>query len=428
MRLIDRILGRGPTAGDTKGQGKPPSYEAARAQAAHSDPAVRRGLATRTDLPPEILYYLAEDSDPEVRALIAANATAPRHADLLLARDAEPDVRAILAGKIARLAPALDAETQDKLHRMAYEALEILTRDQITRVRQIISEAIQHVAKAPPDMVRRLARDSEIVVAGPILQFSPVLTDADLLEIIGEGPIGGALAAIAKRRDLREDISDALAACDDVDAITALLSNASAQIREETLDRLVEGAANIENWHEPLVERRGLGAMSAIKLARIVAGSLLERLKTRTDFDESTMAAITEIVARRVEESAPKHKDDDDPLAAARAMHKAGTLTEETIAHAMRAGDRDFVIAALSVRSTLMPVTVKRILLNRSAKGSVALAWKAQLSSNFAQELQSRLALVPVSAILAPANGRFPLSEDEMAWQIELFAAMGTER
>jgi len=33
-----------------------------------------------------------------------------------------------------------------------------------------------------------------------------------------------------------------------------------------------------------------------------------------------------------------------------------------------------------------------------------------------------------VSAILAPANGRFPLSEDEMAWQIELFAAMGTER
>lgn len=416
----------GNTGGKAAADG-PLTYEAARARAAHPDPGVRRTLAARTDLPAEILYYLAEDSDLQVRVLIAGNQTAPRHADLLLARDAEPEVRAILAGKIARLAPLLSVETQDKLHRTAYEALEILTRDQITRVRQILAEAIKDVAKAPPEVVRSLARDAEIVVAGPILQFSPVLTDSDLLEIIAQRPAEGGLVAIARRRDLGERVSDAVVAQDDVAAVTALLGNASAQIREETLDRLVESAARIEAWQEPLVDRRGLGGRAAVKLARIVAGQLLFRLKARTDFDEATLKAIAAAVARRVEEGGAEGSE-LDPETAALQMLDSGTLTEAVLADALEAGKRDFLIAGLALLAEMSPVTVKRILMNRSAKGSVALTWKARLSPGFAEALQRRVALVPDAAVLAAEDGRFPLSEDEMAWQIELFGSMATDR
>jgi hypothetical protein len=73
-------------------------------------------------------------------------------------------------------------------------------------------------------------------------------------------------------------------------------------------------------------------------------------------------------------------------------------------------------------------VAVKRILINRSAKGSVALAWKAGLSPDFAEALQRRLALVADGSVLTARDGQFPLSEDEMSWQIELFAAMGADR
>ena len=37
---------------------------------------------------------------------------------------------------------------------MTYEALEILARDQVTRVRQILSEALKDVANAPPEVIR----------------------------------------------------------------------------------------------------------------------------------------------------------------------------------------------------------------------------------------------------------------------------------
>jgi uncharacterized protein (DUF2336 family) len=64
---------------------------------------------------------------------------------------------------------------------MAYEALDALARDQVIRVRRILSEALKDVADAPPEVIRRLASDVELVVSGPVLQYSPVLTEEDLL-------------------------------------------------------------------------------------------------------------------------------------------------------------------------------------------------------------------------------------------------------
>ena len=103
----------------------------------------------------------------------------------------------------------LDAETleavksvgtgeKDQVRKAAHETLEILARDQLTRVRQILAEALKDVADAPPDIIKGLALDEELVVSGPVLEFSPVLTDDDLLEIIEKGPAKGGLGTIAR--------------------------------------------------------------------------------------------------------------------------------------------------------------------------------------------------------------------------------------
>jgi len=49
------------------------------------------------------------------------------------------------------LAPGLTADEQDKMRKMAYEALDALARDQVIRVRRILSEALKNVADAPPE-------------------------------------------------------------------------------------------------------------------------------------------------------------------------------------------------------------------------------------------------------------------------------------
>ena len=109
---------------------------------------VRRDLAARSDVEPEILYFLAEDPAPEVRRQIAVNTVTPVHADLLLASDDDEHVRGNLAGKIAALAPGLSADEQDKVRQMTYQVLEALARDQATRVRQILSDALKDIADA----------------------------------------------------------------------------------------------------------------------------------------------------------------------------------------------------------------------------------------------------------------------------------------
>ncbi|MBC7952139.1 MAG: DUF2336 domain-containing protein [Rhodospirillaceae bacterium] len=418
VALIKRLLGAG----------KKISYEEARATAAAQDDKARAELAGRRDIKPEILYYLAEDASVEVRRNVARNAQTPAQANLLLAQDADDDVRIGLAAKIARLAPGLTANEQDRLRRATYETLELLTRDQIGKVREILSDALKDVADAPPEVIRRLARDAQLAVSGPVLQYSPVLTDEDLLEIISSGPIPGALSAISKRSVVNTRVADAIASTDDVDAIAVLLANPSAQIREETLDRLVDRAADIESWHQPLVERPHLHAKAANKLARFVAATLLQGLAARQDLEPDAAVAVAAVVRKRLDEleatgpakaDARKVADETTALMRAQQMKFQNKLDESTIDTALSGSDHAFVIAGLSVLAGLSVSTVKKAAHTQSAKGIVAITWKAGLSMGLCTQLQTKLLRLPANRLLHSRGGTFPLTADEMMWQLE---------
>ena len=418
------------------------SYEEAKELARHKDPAVRRILAARPDLRPEILYYLAEDPHPDVRRQIAANQATPIQADLRLAADIDPSVRGDLAAKIARLAPGLSADEQDRLRNMTYEALSLLARDQITRVRQILAEALKDVANAPPELIRALAHDSEVEVSSPVLQFSPVLTDEDLLEIIHSSPMSGKLSAISKRQIVPANVADAIARTDDIDAIAVLLANPSAQIREETLDMLLERAPDHEDWHGPMVRRPQLSARAATRLARFVAEILLLVLQERPDLDPETKAAVAAVVRRRVEEVGsdmadfhrgsmvvvPQTEVGEGPMDVAARLYKAGQLEETAVMSAIASGDEDFVAAALATRANLSFALAQKIISTRSAKGMTALVWRGRLSMAVAVLAQIRMGKIAPSDVIRPKAGSqaFPLTAEEMNWQIEFFMTMAT--
>lgn len=418
LNLFKRLMGNGRKIG----------YEEARELAAAAEPDLRAELAARTDVQPEILYYLAEDDSAEVRRRVARNHHAPPQANLRLAADADDSVRSDLAAKLVRLAPGLSANEQDRLRRLTYEALEILARDQIVKVRGILSEALKDVVDAPPEVIRRLARDAEIAVAAPVLQYSPVLADEDLLEIIASGPVPGALSAISKRSGVNTRVADAIAATEDVEAIATLLANASAQIREETLDRLVDRAADIEQWHQPLVERPHLSTKAAGKLARFVAANLLQGLAARHDLPPEAAAAVAAVVRKRLDEmeatgpakaDAKKAADETTALARAQQLAFQNKLDESTIDTALSGGDHAFVMAALAVLSGLSFAMVRKTVHTQSAKGIVAVTWKAGLSVGLCDQLQAKLLRLAPSRQMLARGGVFPLTADEMEWQLE---------
>ncbi|MFN3461415.1 MAG: DUF2336 domain-containing protein [Oceanibaculum sp.] len=395
-------------------------YEEAKRLAAAGSERERSNLAARSDMRPEILYFLAEDKSSAVRRAIAGNAATPRQADLKLARDADESVRELLAAKIGQLAPDLPQETRAQVRDLTIQVLETLARDQAVKVRRIVAEALKDLTNAPPHIIQELARDLEIRVAGPVLQYSPILSDSDLLEIISSGPIRGALSAIAKRARIGERLADAIVAAaieapEESETITALLNNRNTAIREETLDIILDKAPAVEEWQEPLV-KRPLLPMNAIKrLADFVSSSLFDLLQARPDLDKATAKAVAKAVKKRLaaeaKERAAAGNDAPPPPGDAEAMSAA-----------IAGGKQDQVTAALARDAALNPAVVRKILTSMSAKAVTALAWKAKLTMRQALQLQLKIAGIAPHQVLNPRGGTdYPLTEREMEWQLELF-------
>ena len=404
------------------------AYERDKRMAADPDVDVRRQVARSPTTRPEILYYLAGDRSAAVRREVAANVRTPTQADALLVSDPDEDVRADLARKVALLLPGLSPDEQDQAGRRVIDIVEALARDQAVRVRQVIAETLKDVAGAPPALIRRLARDTEIVVAEPVLRFSPLLTDEDLIEIIAAPPAVGARTAIARRASVTSAVADAIVATGDDAAVAVLLANPSAQIREETLDLIVDLAPGRESWHPGLVRRPSLPNRLVQRIARFVAAALLRELEQRSDLDPAAHAAVAEEVARRLEacEAASRPGEAPEPETAEEIvtrMKAKGELDEAAVMQALNEGRRPFVRAALVALSGLPADVVDRILRSHSAKGIVALVWKAGLSPRVSTQIQLRLGGIAPKNLLSPRGGGWPLTPEEMIWHLEFFGA-----
>ncbi|MFB3054890.1 MAG: DUF2336 domain-containing protein [Alphaproteobacteria bacterium] len=424
-----------PTMGGRpEAAGGPLGYLESRELARHPDVAERRRLAARTDVRPEILYYLAEDPSALVRREIAVNEATPAHADVLLARDGDEVVRCELARKIARLAPHLSANAREQIWAVTVEALEILAQDQLARVRQALAESLKDVAEVPNHIIQRLARDVEQAVCAPVLEFSPLLTDDDLLEIIESSGVSGAVSAISRRADVSGAVSDALAHTLDEDAVAQLLANPSAQIREETLDWIVECSREVGTWQMPLARRPKLPRRAVRRLAEFVANAVLAMLHRRDDLDADTADLIDKAVRERMADQPPPLDDADQGGADATSgpqtaveivqrLHASGKLDDERLDMELLSGNRAFITHALSLMAGIPPALVTRIADARSAKAITALAWKAGLKMRFAIKLQARFGNVPPREILQAKDGvDYPLSEDDMTWQLDFYA------
>lgn len=423
------------------------AYEEARELARDPDSNVRRRLAARQDTRPEILYYLAEDASPEVRREIAANTATPAPAHLILARDKDDNVRCELSGKIGRLMPHLPVAVQNKLRDVTIEVLEILARDQLVRVRQILAETLKDVANAPPHVVRWLARDVEISVAAPILQFSPLLTDNDLVEIIETDHVQGAIVAISRRLGLSASLCDAIVTTDDQEAIVELLGNSTAQVREETLDYIVERSREVTTWQEPLVRRPRLPRTIVSKLTNFVADSLLAVIKQREDLPADVLQEVGAVVRQRLakaaatdvgeqlsaghSDSASKGGESDRAGMGSKGavlaqfvqkLFLGGRLSEEMLDDALLQGHDEFVTRALMHLSGIELSIINRIIAAKSAKGVTAVAWKAGLGMRLGLKIQVRLARIAPKDLLNAKNiVDYPMTPEEMNWMIDFF-------
>lgn len=364
------------------------------------DRRTRFAVAETASVAPEILYYMADDPDPEVRTRVAANPATPTQADGKLANDEDASVRSALARKVATRAPELGPRDSHLHTAQTMALLEKLARDQLPVVRQVVAEVLKSETRIPPHIVHALARDIDLVVAAPVLEFSPVLADADLLDILANAPIPGAMSAVSRRRGLGAEVVELVAKSDDTDALVELLNNPTAQMREDTLDYLIERARGLPPLHAPLVRRPQLSKRSACRLATFVADSLLDQLAARKDFDAETMGVLRQAVRARLEKDYATQDTTRDGEAAllehevanARILHDKKPITEDLVRRSLDYEHWVFVKACLIVRSGCSTPAVREILKSERPDAVLSLCWKAGLGSDTAVLVQRHLA------------------------------------
>ncbi|NVJ70685.1 MAG: DUF2336 domain-containing protein [Alphaproteobacteria bacterium] len=382
----------------------------------------KQALAHRTDARPEVLYYLAEDASPEIRRAIAQNPSTPIQAAEKLTSDEDEEVRSELARKIGRLVPGLDAGEQKALREKAIKVLEALAADQLPKVRAYVAQEIKSADSVPKAIVEKLARDVEDIVCGPILQYSPLLNDEDLREIIAAGASSAALESIASRALVSEDVSQDIAATLDVPAISALLTNENAQIREDTLDQIIDQAQSVEDLHEPVALRPQLSMRAMKRIAGFVASALVHAMMEQAELPEEQAEELLERVRDRL--LSERVGDEEEQAMAKQAMDffERGLLNDEFILEQIEENRRELLLQCLAVMADIPAKTVRQIIHSKSGRAVTALAWRAQLSMRTAYELQTKYALVPTAQLLAAKNGKdYPIDENELDWHLSYF-------
>jgi uncharacterized protein (DUF2336 family) len=108
-----------------------------------------------------------------------------------------------------------------------------------TKARAELANRLAPVKNAPITIVRALARDQSIDVAGPVLTHSVRLTDEDLLAC-ANGKGQDRLLAISKRVALSETIGDLLVTQGDQDVVRSVARNEGARFSNAGYGKLVE--------------------------------------------------------------------------------------------------------------------------------------------------------------------------------------------
>ena len=112
--------------------------------------------------------------------------------------------------------------------------------------------------------------------------------------------------------------------------------------------------------------------------------------------------------------------EDESPLEEARRLLGEGKLDQAAVAQTLELGDGEMAMAALAVLAGLPLNVIEKAVQTKSAKGLVAVAWKADLPMRLAERLQGKLAQIPPrDVILARGGIDYPLSVEELEWQLD---------
>ena len=222
-------------------------------------------------------------------------------------------------------------------------------------------EARTHVAKllaplerAPGNVVNKLANDL-IEVAAPLLEFSNVLNDDDLIEIV-ERQSEAHRVAIAGRARVAERVGEAIAEHGGSPSMVRLVNNLAAELGSDTLRRLVERASTDSELASNLRNRSDVDWGSLQAQINEAGQKVLYQIEPMQPVDPVTAGKVSAVVYNRMRNIAGFSAHDwKVAYNQIKALADRQQLDERALLRFARFGYGHHAAAALSVMLRVQP-------------------------------------------------------------------------
>ena len=212
-----------------------------------------------------------------------------------LIKATDEDERAAAAHKLCR---SIDrAELDDTDREAAQKILRVLANDTAELVRRSMAVTLKASDLLPHDVARRLAADVDSV-ALPIIGFSPVFTDDDLIEIVRAGSAVRQVA-IAARPRVSRDVAEALSVDGCEMAVRTLASNDNADLSEKAMARSIERFGDTPELVAALSYRQVLPLEITERLIALASDAVREHLVSRHSVAPETAIRLATFARER---------------------------------------------------------------------------------------------------------------------------------
>jgi uncharacterized protein (DUF2336 family) len=262
-------------------------------------------------------------------------------------------------------------------------ALLMLLDDPSPLVRRVMAEVFARSQEAPAAIVQALALDQSSV-ALPILEHSPLLIDADLVDIAATGD-GEIQCAIARRINLPPSVCAAIAEVGTAAAALELIENAYAELAPFSWDRIVERHGHLAAIRESMLVLEDLPAATRAALVAKLSNTLAQFVVAKNWLSADRAERVAGEARDRSTVNIAASSRGDEMRGLVAHLRATSQLTAGLILRALLSGNLELFEAALAELSGLPRARVSSLLLDRGEASLVALLQRAGMpQSTFA--------------------------------------------
>jgi uncharacterized protein (DUF2336 family) len=316
-------------------------------------------------------------------------------------RTASAGERAEATRSLARAWLISDLSKDDRA--AAEGALLMLLDDASPLVRQAMAEVFARSSDAPAAIVQALSLDQPSV-ALPVLEHSPLLIDADLVDIIATGNCE-MQCAVARRVNLPASVCAAIAEVGTAAAALELIENACAELPPFSWDRIVERHGHLAAIRESMLVLEDLPSATRAALVAKLSETLTQFVVARNWLSAARAMRIAGEARDRSTVNIAARSRGDDMRGLVWHLRATGQLTAGLILRALLSGNLELFDHALAELSGLPLPRVFALLHDRGGASLHALLQRAGLPESTFAAFQMALEVNHETGFVDSADG-----------------------